>query len=215
MSRTYNFRTRTDAGVASQPEAPATVFNRPRTIAARARDPPPHVPSSVHDTDPAAALYSDVVASRPPSPRRDGETERAVARGVEDARLDSDVPVYNTIPNINDSSEEEVPRERDDDDLPWTTVIRKHRRARSLGSLDEPRVHSRLDGSAIRRLTAEQTRVVNAAEDNMTVQQKEALKRRQEKVNSPQSPEPSNGEGPSRDKGKGIDPREWGNVNFS
>ena len=215
MSRTYNFRTRTDAGIASQPGAPAAVFNRPRTMAARARDPPPHVPSSVHDTDPATALYSDVVASRPPSPRRERETEPTITRGVGDSRLNSDVPVFNTMPDSNNSSsDEEVPRERDDNNVPWTTVIRKHRRARSLGSLNEPRIRNGDEGDAMRRLTNEQARVVNAAKSKMTVQQKETLKRRQDKVNSPQSPEPSDGEGPSRDKGKGIDPREWGNVNF-
>ena len=34
-------------------------------------------------------------------------------------------------------------------------------------------------------------------------------------MNSPQSPAYPNGEGPLRNKGKGIDPREWGNVNIS
>ena len=50
----------------------------------------------------------------------------------------------------------------------------------------------------------------------MTAQQKETLRRRNERL--PLDLDESNSsqeEGPSRDKGKGIDPREWGNVNIS
>ena len=218
MSRTYNFRTRTDAGIAIQPRVSAAAASRPRTVATGTRDPPPYVPSPAHNNDSTTALYSDVVASRPPSPRREKDTESVEARDVEDERLEGDVPVANiTVPNINDnnSSYEEVPHELNENDSPWTMVIHRHRRARSLSSLNGPRTNNREAGNIQGELTAEQARVVYAATNNMTVQQKETLKRRHDKVNSPQSPTHSNGEGPSRNKGKGIDPREWGNVNIS
>ena len=218
MSRTYNFRTRTDAGIAIQPRVSAAAASRPRTVATGTRDPPPYVPSPAHNNDSTTALYSDVVASRPPSPRREKDTESVEARDVEDERLEGDVPVANiTVPNVNDnnSSYEEVPHELNENDSPWTTVIHRHRRVRSLSSLNVPRTNNREAGNIQGELTAEQARVVYAATNNMTIQQKETLKRRHDKVNSPQSPTHSNGEGPSRNKGKGIDPREWGNVNIS
>lgn len=168
----------------------------------------------------ATALYSDIVASRPPLPRRERETELVAARGVADTRLDSDVPVRNdTVPNVidNHSSYEEVLNEQDENYSPWTTVTRKHtgRRARSLSSLDRPQTRNREAGNDKRRLTAEQAHVVDAAASRLTVQQKDMLKRRQNNMHSPQRSVSSNDEGPSRDKGKGIDPREWGNVNIS
>ena len=218
MSRTYNFRTRTDAGIANQPRV-STAESRPRVVAAGTRDPPPYVPSPAHNANSTTALYSDVVASRPPSPRGEKNTEPVEAQAVEDERLESEVPVIdNTVPTINDnnSSYEEIPHDRDENNSPWTTVIHRHRRARSLSLLNGPRTYNREAGTNIRReLTTEQARVVDAATNNLTVQQKETLKRRHNKVNSPQSPAYSNGEGPSRNEGKGIDPREWGNINIS
>ena len=218
MSRTYNFRTRTDAGIANQPRV-STAESRPRVVAAGTRDPPPYVPSPAHNANSTTALYSDVVASRPPSPRGEKNTEPVEAQAVEDERLESKVPVIdNTIPTINDnnSSYEEIPHDRDENNSPWTTVIHRHRRARSLSSLNGPRTYNREAGTNFRReLTTEQARVVDAATNNLTVQQKETLKQRHNKMNSPQSPAYSNGEGPSRNKGKGINSREWGNINIS
>ena len=218
MSRTYNFRTRTDAGLATQPRVSAVAVSRPRVVAEGVRDPPPYVPSPVQNTDSATALYSDVVASRPPPHRREKDTEPIEARGVEDECLESDVPVADntlSIMNDNNSSYENVPRERDENNSPWTTVIHRHRRARSLSSLDGPRTHNNEASITRRGLTKEQVYVVDTATHNVSIQQKEVLKRRHDKVNSPQSPAYSNGEGPLRNKGKGIDPREWGNVNIS
>ena len=58
---------------------------------------------------------------------------------------------------------------------------------------------------------------METATTNMTTPQKEVLCRRQKKIVPAQkgSPTPSQGEGPSKQTGKGIDPREWGNVNIS
>ena len=197
----------------------AAAASRPRIVAAGAsRDPSPYVPSPVNNTESPTALYSDMVASKLPSPRREKDTEPIEARGVEDEHLERDVPVAdNTLPimNNNNSSYEDVPREQYENDSPWTTVIHIHRHARSLSSLDGPRTLNNEASNTWRGLTKEQVHVVDAATHNMTVQQKEMLKQRHGKVNSPQSPAYSNGEGPLRNKGKGINPREWGNVNIS
>ena len=94
MSRTYNFWTRTDAGIATQPRVSAAAASRPRIVAAGAsRDPSPYVPSPVNNTESPTALYSDMVASKLPSPRREKDTEPIEARGVEDEHLERDVPV--------------------------------------------------------------------------------------------------------------------------
>ena len=93
--------------------------------------------------------------------------------------MESDVPVAdNTLPimNNNNSSYEDVPREQYENDSPWTTVIHRHRRARSLSSLDGHRTLNNEASNTQRGLTKEQVRVVDAATHNMTVQQKEMLK---------------------------------------
>ena len=65
-------------------------------------------------------------------------------------------------------------------------------------------------------LTKDQVQTVNAAAENMTKSQKNLVDTRNKKIphirgNSSSSRE----EGPSRRKGKGIDPTEWGNINIS
>ena len=121
------------------------------------------------------------------------------------------------VPNVVDttSSEEDEPPEIEENIMPWTTVER--RRARSLDSPSEERSSARRGMNTGRKLTKEQTRLVETATTQMTTPQKEVLRRRQEKVVPARknSPTPSQGEGPSKRKGKGIDPREWGNVNIS
>jgi hypothetical protein len=65
-TRTYNVRNRADAGLATQP--------RPRESATQCggsppptRDLPPHITGNDLFLGPSVALYSDIVASRPPS----------------------------------------------------------------------------------------------------------------------------------------------------
>ena len=54
------------------------------------------------------------------------------------------------------------------------------------------------------------------AAEKLTKEEKEKLQRRQEKVQPRRgSTTSSRGEGTSRQKGKNVDPREWGNVDFS
>ena len=179
------------------------------------RDAPPHVPSLVLDSDSPQALYSDVVASRPPSPRR--ETEAQVAPSMISHPIGREL-VQSLVPGINNSpasSEEDEPPIVKEKISEWTTVNR--RRARSLGSAaNDSRPLEKGGLTSNRELTEEQSQAVRAATTNMTTPQRDVLHRRQKKVHMQQrSPTPSRKEGPSRQKGKGIDPREWGNVNIS
>ena len=111
----------------------------------------------------------------------------------------------NSVGNGNDSEErssEEFEVETPDKPEYWTTVTRK--RAHSEGSLPIKRP-----------LTSEQTKAVKKATEGMTAEQKEMIRRRQNKVRPRQDDSVSSrGEGPSKNKGKTIDPREWGNVDI-
>jgi hypothetical protein len=71
-TRTYNLRTCTDAAASAQPRMLSTAGDRPRQPQMLTRDAPPHLLSM--PPKPNSALYSDIVASRPPSPRRETET---------------------------------------------------------------------------------------------------------------------------------------------
>ena len=211
MSRTYNFWSRTEAGIANQPRVSTTTSNRSRAPVAQVQGPTAHIMSSATDTDQPTALYSDVAAARPPSPRREREAETVVARDNSD-RLDSEARVEsNTTSNLFDtnSSYEGEHHERNENNSPWTTVTHKQRRAKSLSSLDRARIQGRRIGSLRREDTHEQAQ--NVAVGNIAVQQKQL---RQEQLPR-DDPVSSAEEGLSRPKGKGIDPREWGNVNIS
>ena len=213
-SRTYNLRTRQEIAPLRS-IVPAPVSNRSHVSTESTRDAPPHVPSLVLDSDSPQALYSDVVASRPPSPRR--ETEAQVAPSMISHPIGREL-VQSLVPGINNSpasSEEDEPPIVKEKISEWTTVNR--RRARSLGSAaNDSRPLEKGGLTSNRELTEEQSQAVRAATTNMTTPQRDVLHRRQKKVHMQQrSPTPSRKEGTSRQKGLGIDPREWGNVNIS
>ena len=99
------------------------------------------------------------------------------------------------------------------DKSPWTTVQR--RCARSFSPPGKTQTFSKKDSDSRRKLTEEQAQTVKLATTRLTEQQKEMLRRRKYKVPVQwDSSMSSRGEGPSEPKGKGIDPREWGNVNI-
>jgi hypothetical protein len=61
-----------------------------------------------------------------------------------------------------------------------------------------------------------QAQAVKVATGNLTESQKNTIRRRQEKISTHQERSPSSrGEGTSKLKGKGTDPREWGGANLS
>ena len=180
------------------------------------------------DTDGPVALYSDIVASRPPSPSKETSTspaepvehpsEEVDSEGVFGYSKTEQVAVSTNDPkNIKDytSSEpegSESPKRLEDQS--WTTV--KCRRARSLDSVSRDRKVSREKETQAKKLTKEQNQTVKAAVLAMNTEQSELVQRRQQKIAAHREKSPlSRGEGPSRPKGKGIDPREWGQVNIS
>ena len=214
----YNLRNRANAGPANQPIVRTEDIVRPGSAPivdsrgltfALINSPIP---------GPTVALYSDIVASRPPSPREETEA-RLLAISPEDVRdeqvetghLDDRSLAYITTDRINENltSNERTSAPRDSEDGQWTTVRR--RRARSLSSLGAREMNQ--PGNYERRnLTKEQVQVVQTATNELTDAQMKNYQRRYKVMNNDYSP--SRGEGPSEPKGKGIDPREWGNVSI-
>jgi len=151
----------------------------------------------------ATRMYSDVVASRPPSPRV--REENPIRHPVEP------VAVMQPLTDIGDpDSSSSEPDENNGS--PWITVQRK--RARSLDSAKKSRYNKNLVqfNTSTRKLSTEQEKAVKAATEALTSEQRERVARRQD-VLDVQSEEDD--EEPSRDKGKTVDPREWGNAGIS
>ena len=97
--------------------------------------------------------------------------------------------------------------EHDENPHEWTTVQRK-RRGKKFGTSQERA--SRRDESAV------VDSVIAEAEKSLTTAQKEMITLRQKKVNmNPPEQSAPREEGPSGLKGKGVDPRNWGNVHLS
>lgn len=144
MSRTYNLRTRAEVGSANQPLS--RVLNDPiprRRSPSPARDPPPHMTVNPRDPESPAPLYSDVVASRSPSPLKNapfasiGHTEPVMERFPAvplqpEIRI---VPISENVDNIVGNTPSEINSfPKDPEGAVWTTVER--RRTRSLESFD-------------------------------------------------------------------------------
>ena len=200
-SRTYNLRTRTNARAAS-----------PRSMATRP------------DSGALVSLYSDVAASRPPSPRKelerspeepaeprsehpseevDSEGAFGYSRNDQTAANQNVEPGENVLSEGNDSHQH--PGEQ-----PWIKVTR--RRARSLDSVTRAPPVSREHDTRKNTLTTEQARTVQTAEGALTAEQSELVRRRYDNTALRPEKSLSRGEGPSRSKGKGRDLRNWGNV---
>ena len=96
-------------------------------------------------------------------------------------------------------------------DAPWTTV--KPRQAHSLESYELANKNCSGSSSA-KKLTLEQVQAMRAAAETLITSQKDVIRERE--ITQQKKPSfPSQEGGTFRPKGKGKDPREWGNVNIS
>ena len=223
-TRTYALRSRTDAGVATQPRTQNNSTARQPSLSP-SRDPPPHMAGRFPPPGAMPALYSEVVSPRAPSPLRENPSS-TVELPVRDTsperpqvgRTPLGMTVVPTVSreNItttreNDTSSDISPK--DPGNEPWTTI--KRRRARSLESY-EPARRSSSENIQANVLTADQIQAVHAAATRLTTSQKKKLEKRHKKLTHRRtSSSTSRGEGASKPKGKGVDPLEWGNVNIS
>lgn len=173
----------------------------------------PHLGVSERRAD---RTYSQVAASRPPSPSGDagGENLGSVMNNI---FLHSSTP--SSVPPVEEPRRRVTVEEVTDEDEggPWIQVQRR-RRARSTGSMPAPRVpinrqHSRLSGV--------QQAAVRRAEESLTQAERERIARRMElsrdaRRRADSTSADSRGEGPSDPmrKGKAIDARNWGAVDI-
>ena len=104
--------------------------------------------------------------------------------------------------DVEDDSSDES-----DDDISQQT---SRKRAQSLDSARRSLHIKKVVYLKQNMLSSEQERVVEAATNSLTQEQKSQVQRRQNRVKENNPPEPST----SLDKGKIIDPREWGNVDM-
>ena len=170
-SRTYNLRTRSATGVATRSDQVLGIHPVPGASSPLS-DPARETAGANPETEaiPTARTYSDVVASRPPSPQEERPTSPSERSYVDydflsatsslDNEPDVNTSIYNqtdiAIHTLGDLSDAPANQE----DLQWTTV--KRRRAHSQSS------SKREEGP----LTSEQIQLVKAAADGMNDEQK-------------------------------------------
>ena len=216
-NRTYNLRIRPGTGVAIPPGQENNGSPPQIGTTGPLREVPPHITGLLAPRAGATVVvrsYSDVMASRTPLPSRERPIEPSRIPELDpnstlvlnldqsslghrnDRTSGSEIP----IDNYNSSMEVGTP---DQADSHWTTVQCRHTRSHS--SLPDKRT-----------ITHEQVKAFDLATERMTHEQKQQIKRRQEKV-QPQREDSvsSRGEGPSDPKGKMTDLREWGGLNLS
>jgi len=163
--------------------------------------------------DAARRSYSDVAASRPASPVVNSEDEVPLPPLSQNAGKGNNQSEVNRIPTVvtpvvhdeeNATSSEPSGSDYDDNPNEWTTVQRKHRSKKHRTSKERFGHHD---------VSAAVDSVIVEAEKSLTTAQKEIIALRQKKVNVtlPDELVPRE-EGHSGSKGKGIDPRNWGNV---
>ena len=223
-TRTYNLRTRVEAGLNTQ----SRIQNEPASRGlspSPTRDVPPHM-TNYRLLSASPALYSDVVAERSPSPLKEKTLAPLTSSAEEVEVVGSPIgisqPSVHVVPpvsmilsennNVHTSSEVNA-SQKEPEEPSWTTV--KRRRVRSLDSSDLAK-ESQLESKGQRGLTRDQVQTVKVAAEAMTKSQKTLVDNRNKKIPHRRGDSSSSREeGPSRRKGKGIDPREWGNVNIS
>ncbi|PPR02253.1 hypothetical protein CVT26_011721 [Gymnopilus dilepis] len=179
-------------------------------------DPAFRAPSPRSECD--VRLYSDVTASRPPSPSQmqGAATYDRLATGI--VRSVKDLPPHANSNKIrtNDSDPSDG---SDVEDGPWTTVCRghKHRARRSSEEKELAKLASTLFGKQ-GVLTKEQAAIVKKAVNSLTKEEREIISCRNEKISTLPSrwdSSASRGEGPSKPKGNIVDPRDWGSIELN
>ena len=216
-ARTYNLCIRTGAGVTTQASrGQEGLPTRSIKGDCPSNEGVPSLGNPIPNSEAISAVwsYGDVVALKPPMPRR----ERPVAP-YEGSREDPSHGIGLECPGVqsaveNDSQissslgsykpEEEIETPDKIEYPPWTKIQCRH-------------VHSHSTIRSNKKFhTSEQLRAVKIAKKNLTTPQKKMVEWRQDKV-WPRRDESTStrGEGPSNPKGKGINPWELGNINIS
>ena len=156
---------------------------------------------------------AEVQPLRIPSPLR----EELPSRELENAEgmTSVDPPNYRESMDVPDPDErastdvEDSPDEYEDGDPQWSSI--RHGRARSLDSARASLRDKKIIYLKPSALSAEQEKAVEAATESLTQEQKEHIQQCQVVA----QPNKDSIPGPSCNKGKTVDPREWGNAGIN
>ncbi|PPQ91754.1 hypothetical protein CVT25_013236 [Psilocybe cyanescens] len=184
-----------------------------------------HSDHVIPDSDPDVAsehsprrTYSDVVSLRPPPPSYDGErdastlpTERLAHNGngsIHDDNLGHTVVPTSDRENTDYTSSPE--NSEDDQNGPWTTV--KNKRTKKLEAAMRRNISTDVMHTKkhVTERNLEIDSVIREAKKSLTKDDKERIHRRNKRIHHERSH--LLGEGTSKNKGKTIGPREWGNA---
>ncbi|KAJ6530119.1 hypothetical protein B0H19DRAFT_1273788 [Mycena capillaripes] len=179
------------------------------------------------DSESGSRKYSDIVAARSTS-LSSVPVEAAALGGIEFGSL-AIKPKMPSEPAKSVASPS-MEMEEDENPNPWQTVMHKNRRRASLESLTQLRKAGKKIDFLPRRspqVVAVQDPAIEAAEQRLTNAEKEMIHKRTllkvesadtsesvKSVSEPRTYSPAipSGEGTSHQKGKGIDPRNWGGA---
>ena len=199
-TRTYNLRVRPGAGVLSQVSDPASRSLSPKPVS---RIPRPVSGGRPVEGTPVHRRYSDVVTgSLPSSPTRVEEMPPTFVdpdvQGGEEIGGSKEDPQGLANPDKS-SAEESVDKESKKDTSEWKTITRKYSSSNNSSTSFTTEMG--------KTLSKEQIEGVEAAEKFLPPEEKEKLARRAQVIKE--------SIGKTERKGKGRDPREWGNISLS
>ena len=188
----------------------------------------PRAPSPAYSTGQPTRSYSDVLMARMPSIPRGLEENSTPC--VEISKKEFNTPgntveqtliedppavskdfnnekkiTFESVDDVNNSSSEESTS----DDCKWITAMGKRAKRLACKAIVEEYPTS--------DLSQEQRNLVKLAENQLTEAEKERIRARESIFSRPASRDSSDtqGEGPSENKGKEPDPRNWGNVDLN
>lgn len=161
---------------------------------------------------------AETLISRPPTPEREEMPSHPLENSETLISRTSPLERETIIPardeNRASTDVEDTSDESEHNDPGWVTT--KRSRAQSLDSARTKLKNKNIIYLKSKTLSSEQKKLVAAAANNLTQEQRDQVQRRQDKVaprtDEDELPEPQPEAGPSRHKGKAVDPREWGNA---
>jgi hypothetical protein len=170
------------------------------------RPPPAIAMKSFRDAVAVRTLPRLPTGEKEPSSTPVAERETEIDDSVQAPVVGSEETSHTSLSGLSDDDE-------DDGNGPWTTV--QPRRSRSLESLRKLRSNRNYIPHKVNQNEMGDDPNIDAAVESLTDNQRKHINRREKTVRSTQDNSRSHEEGPSRLKGKGPDPSNWGNVGIN
>ncbi|KAJ3744668.1 hypothetical protein DFH05DRAFT_1611995 [Lentinula detonsa] len=166
-------------------------------------------------TDPAPA-EPEVIMPSGHSHESVGPRENEEPPPIQGAAMDSNASIGNAPESVGGSFLADVPRNTAPSEGAEEDVEMRGLMPRTSTPLTTSKVANAGPVSDNKNLLldSEQLRAIEQAEATLTNEQREQIRRRQQKTRIVENNEESQGDGPSDQKGKGVDPRNWGSSNL-